>query len=83
MRDTSPQMDEKVREIIRKKSPYERLKMGCSMMATSKQLIIRAILEKNPTISAKDLKQEFFLSFYGNEFTQIEKDKILTHLKRC
>lgn len=81
MHDTSAHIDEKVIEMIRKKSPYERVKMGCSMMKTSKQLMIRAILENDPEISEADLRQEFFLKFYGDDYTPAEQKKILEHLK--
>ncbi len=80
MDDTSPEMAEKIREMIRKKTPLERLEMGCSMYATSKQLIIRAILEENPGISEKGLRQQFFLKFYGNDFNEEEREKILQYL---
>lgn len=75
MNDTSPLIEEKVREMIRKKSPNERLRMGCSMRATSKQLIICSILNRNPTISDVELKQEFFLIFYGNDYSETERKK--------
>lgn len=80
MDDTSPEMAEKMREMIRKKTPLERLEMGCSMYATSKQLIIRSILEENPDISEKGLRQQFFLKFYGNDFNEEEREKILQYL---
>lgn len=53
MRDTTPEMEEKMREMIRMKSPIERLKMGCSMYDTSKRLVPRAILEDHPDISQR------------------------------
>jgi hypothetical protein len=55
----------------------KRLEMGGSLYATSKQLIIRAILEENPAISEKGLRQQFFLKFYGNDFNEEDREKIL------
>jgi hypothetical protein len=83
MDDTTPEIAEMMREMIRMKSPTERVKMGCSMYETSKHLIIRAILENNPGISEVGLRQELFLRFYGNDFNPIEREKILKHLERC
>ncbi len=65
MKDTSPEMEEKVREIIRQKTPQERLEMASSMFALSRQLVIQAILRENPDISDSAFRLEFFLKFYG------------------
>lgn len=81
MDDTSPKMAEKMREMIRKKTPSERLEMGCSMYETSKYLITRAILEANPEISKGDLKRELFLKFYGDDFDPETCEKIIKHLQ--
>jgi len=81
MNDTSSEITRKMSEMIQAKPPEERLKMGCSMHATSKYLIRRAILEKNPGISPNRLKQEIFLRFYGDEINPIQRDKILKHFE--
>jgi hypothetical protein len=83
MRDTTPEIVLKMCELIRLKTPFERLKMGSSMYETSKYLVTRAILEKNPTISKTEFKREFFLRFYGNDFNFADQEKILSHLAKC
>ncbi len=80
MRDTSSEITNKMCEMIQRKSPLERLLMGCSMYETSKQLVIRAIVENNPQISTEELRREFFLRFYGLDFTLIKQEKIIQHL---
>ena len=82
MHDTTPEIDEKMREMFQKKTPLERLKMGCSMYETSKQLIIRSILQSNPNISKIELRKQFFLKFYGNDFDPETRDQIVQHLER-
>lgn len=82
MEDTSPEIAEKVREMIRMKTPEERFKMGCSMYETSRYLVIRSILENNPHISPVGLQKELFLKFYGNDFDLAEQEKILAHFER-
>lgn len=79
MNDTPPAITEKMCEMIRMKSPIERLRMGCSMYETSRSLVIRAILERNPGISKARLRQELFLKFYGNDIDPVEREKILQH----
>lgn len=80
MDDTHPKMAQKQRELFEKKSFLERLEISFSMYATSKYLVIRAILEKNPEISNQDLRREYFLRFYGDDFDPIQKEKILQHI---
>jgi hypothetical protein len=79
MNDTTPDMTKKMCEMIQKKTPAERLKMGWSMYETSKQMVTRAILKSNPTISDSDLRQELFLKFYFNDFDSEKQKKILQH----
>lgn len=81
MNDTSPKMAKKMCELIRTKSPVERMAMGWSMYETSKALVIRFILENNPNISDEDFRKEFFLKFYKNDFSPSQREKIIEHLK--
>ncbi len=80
MRKNWPEMDEKMREAIMQKTPSERIEMGFAMFAEFKQSIIRAILEENPQISEKGLRQQLFLRLYGDEFNAEECEKILQYL---
>lgn len=82
MNDTSPQIEEKMRELIRRKTPEERLKMGCSMHAFSKQLVIHSLLRARPGLSPADLRRELFLRFYGDDFNRVERQKIVTYLEQ-
>ena len=82
MNDTSPQMAEKMRELIRSKTPEERLKMGCSMYDLSKRLVTHAILESHPTLSSAGLRRELFLKFYGGDFDSVQRQKILASLDK-
>ena len=82
MNDTSPEIALKMREMLKKKSPEQRLIMGCNMTATSKYLVSESIKRSNPDISPAELRQELFLKFYGNEFSHLEKERILRHLEK-
>lgn len=81
MDDTSFEIAEKIREMIRLKTPDELLKMTYSMYATSRYLIVRSILEENPNISNSDLRCEFFLKFYGKDFSPEQREKIVQRLR--
>lgn len=80
MNDTSPKIAKKMGELIQKKTPEERLKMGCSMYDFSKRLITHSILEERPGLSTAELRRELFLKFYGNDFNPKQRQEILEHL---
>ncbi len=80
MNDTNPKVASKFRQLIMAKSQEERLLMGFSMFDTAKHIVKAAILNQNPGISSEARKREIFLRFYGSDFSEIEKDKILSVL---
>lgn len=82
MEDTTPEMAQKMVEMIQKKSPAERCQMGSSMNALSRAFVVRSILEENRYISYEDLKKELFLKFHGDEFSEMEIDKIFASFKK-
>ncbi|NGX27341.1 MAG: hypothetical protein K940chlam6_01275 [Chlamydiae bacterium] len=82
MRDTTPEIEQKVREMMELKSPTERVKMGFSMYETSKYIVTQSILHSNPHISKSDLRREIFLRFYGDDFTPEKREKIIKHLEQ-
>lgn len=82
MNDTSPEIEEKVHEIFRKKTPEERLRIGCEMYDASRYLVTQALLRENPGISTVELKQQLFLRFYGDEFSKEKTAEILAHLAK-
>jgi hypothetical protein len=65
--------------MLMKRSGEERLKMGCSMHATSQALVKASISEDNPVA----LKQALFLRIYGDEFGPKERKKILRALRKA
>lgn len=82
MNDTRPEIAQKIIEMIQEKTPEERALMGSSMYATSRYLVTQGILNNNPNISPLALRQKIFLTFYGDEFTESERKKILNYLSQ-
>ncbi len=78
MNDTEPKVENKVRELMMKKTPEERLKMGCSMFGFSKTIIQASLLgtEKN---NPSDLKKRLFLRLYGREMDENMRKKIAAY----
>jgi len=81
MNDTPAKVAVQFQKLMRMKSNEERLRMGCSMFDTAKQIAKSAIIAQCPKISAKEIKKEFFLRFYGMEFSETQKEKILSVLR--
>lgn len=74
-------LEQRYREMLLKPSGAERLKIGCSMHATAKALVLALLLEKRPDATPVELRQELFLRFYGTEFDQKTQHKILAALR--
>lgn len=80
MNDTSPEIERMYREMLLQRSGEERLKMGCSMHATARALVMASVLEKDPQASPATLRWALFLRFYGHQFDPETRDKILRAL---
>ena len=81
MNDTSEAMEKRYRAMLMERSGQERLKMGCSMFDAAKQIVRSSILNENPGLTESDLKEKIFLRFYGLDFSQAQKQKIIVGLK--
>ena len=81
MKDTSPEVEKKYREMLLQRSGEERLKMGCSMHATAQALVRASVLENNPRASQAEIRKALFLRFYGDDFHPETKEKILLALQ--
>ena len=68
-------------DMIFKKSPGERVAMAFSLFDFVKEIVIGSIKEGRPDISESDLRAEIFLRFYGNDFGEQDKEKIIGRLK--
>ena len=79
MKDTPAAIERKFRQMLLKRSGAERLKMGCSMHATARALVIASIPEKD----AVTVNRALFLRFYGNEFEPKRRKKILRALRKA
>jgi hypothetical protein len=81
MRDTSPEMERRFREMLLARSGAERLKMGCSMHSFAQQLVRASILAKTPHASEAEVRRALFLRFYGRDFDSQTQERILATLE--
>ena len=80
MDDTHPLAAEKMRELMAKKMPGERVAHCCSMFSFARELAIAKMLQDGDLTQAQ-LRQRLFLHFYGREFDEDQRLKILAHLE--
>ncbi len=80
MFDTHPEIAVRFRELMMRKSGEQRLLMGCSMYDTAKQIVLNSICNRQPGITEGEIKREIFLRFYGPEFSQAERERMLSAL---
>lgn len=63
MNDTDYRIERLYREMLRKKSPEERLRMGFSMFRFASELLLSSLNKES--LSPEDLKQKVLLRLYG------------------
>ncbi len=79
MLDTHPDIAVRYRNMMMHKSGEQRLRMGCSMHETCKQIVRSAILDSSPGSTEAQMRREMFLRFYGHEFGRSESEKLFQH----
>ena len=82
MNDTTPEMEAHLDALCADKSPAERLRMGCSMFSSSRELVKAGILRERPNISANELRVEMFRIYYRDDFCPNELKRIIRSEER-
>ncbi len=75
MNDTVTEIEDIYFEMFMKRTPIERLKMGFSMFESARKIVLSTLKNK------KDIKKELFLRFYGDDFDDISKEKIINRIQ--
>ncbi|MDX2306413.1 MAG: hypothetical protein NW226_26625 [Microscillaceae bacterium] len=79
MNDTNPEMRKKQLEIIFQMTPRQRFEQGLQMIDFVRNTVENSIKKKIPDISATQLKIEIFKRYYGKDFSESEKTRIIQH----
>ena len=82
MRDTPPDVDARYRQMLLARPGEDRLRMGFSMYATARALVVASILAEEPEASPERLREAIFLRFYGRDFDEATRDRIVARLAR-
>ena len=82
MRDTPPDVEARYRKMLLARPGEDRLRMGFSMYATARALVVASILAKEPGASPGRIREAIFLRFYGCDFDEATRDRIVARLAR-
>jgi hypothetical protein len=82
MNDTSPEMQRTYRALLLQRSGAERVKMGGSMFATARALMLAGLRARNPAATPAALRRALFLRLYGADFGDAERERIAERLGR-
>ena len=80
MNDTSPEMEKRYHDMLMRRTGLERLKMGSSMYDAARAVVRSSILNESPGLAEGELKEKIFLRFYGLDFSETQKRKIIAGL---
>ena len=67
MDDTSPQAEERYYELLRQRSPLDRLKTAISLTRSVRELATASIVQELPNVTAAELKMRLADRIYGPE----------------
>ena len=80
MNDTSPEMAARYRAMLLARSPEERVRMADSMFSSARRLVVASIRAADPSASPAAIRRGLFLRFYGHEFDEPTRRRILVRL---
>jgi hypothetical protein len=80
MKDTTPEMEAEYERRLMSLKPEERLAMACRMFSAAKALALASI-PKDETLSPGEIKAFLFLRFYGEDFGEEDRQRIVAQLK--
>ena len=78
MNDTSPEIEKMLRVKYMSLSGFERVQIGSSMFESAKKIVESSLPKELPPV---EKKIQMFLRFYGQEFSEVEKNKIINRLR--
>lgn len=82
MIDTPHSVEKLYESMIMRKSPEERLRMGCSMFKAAQEIVLASIRDQDPGLSPKEIKKQLFLRFYDGDFPDSQKARILLAIQK-
>ena len=80
MNDTSLDIEERMAEMIARRTPAERLRMASSMFDSAKKLMAAGLLHENGFLDEAQLRARIFLRLYGDCYSREEIERIARYI---
>ncbi len=80
MPDTAAAVERRYRRMLLERSGAERMRMGASMFATARALILASIRAEDPGATAAELRRALFRRLYGGDFDPEMRERIAAWL---
>lgn len=77
MTDTSLDVQRFYQSLLMSRSGLERLRMGCELFTTAREFVSAAVKQAGE----QNLREQFFLRFYGPEFGSAERELIRARIR--
>jgi hypothetical protein len=77
MKDTRENADTHMSNLLAARSPAERFAMACRMLETARTLVRAGIIAECGTAAEAHMRKHLFLRFYGDDFAEEKKRRIL------
>lgn len=81
MSDTPSDVDAAFTAMFATLTPTERVRMMSEMFDTARRILVAGILNEQPDISDTELKVQFFLRTYRDDYSPAERDRIVEHIR--
>lgn len=78
MDDTSPEIKKQFQKMLMKRSGVERIIMGADMAESAKVMVLSSMDREK---SEAEKRVYLFLKFYYNDFSEKDRNKIVSYLK--
>lgn len=77
MKDTREKADAHMSDLLAACSPAERFAMACRMFETARTLVRAGIIAEHGAAAEAHMRKHLFLRFYGRDFDEGTKRRIL------
>ena len=80
MSDTPTRIEQMYNEMIMSRTPSERLRMASKMYDSGRKLVISGINKGSTQLSDSQLRRQIFLRIYENDFTSVDRERIINRI---
>jgi len=80
MHDTPVDIEQRMAQMMARRTPAERLRMASSMFDFGRNLVIAGLKREYPALNEAQLRTRMFLRLYSDDFTHIEIKRIIKRI---